>query len=94
MLQHFYDKNIMSERKKTVTEKPYVTAFMLQLFYDKKICLRVKKTVTDKPWQTCYMAKPFHHSKIWDTKRFERNNKKLLFFRKFVTEKLIFRSSR
>ena len=54
----------MSERKKTVTEKPYVTAFMLQLFYDKKICLRVKKTVTDKPWQTCYMAKPFHHSKI------------------------------
>ena len=43
MLQHFYDKNIMFERKKTVTDKPYVTAFMLQLFYDKKNMFESKK---------------------------------------------------
>ena len=42
------------------------------------------------------MTKPFRHSKIWDTKRFKRikKNQELPPVGKFVTEVLIFRSSR
>ena len=52
--------------------------------------------ITDKPWQIMLLAKPFRHSKIQGNKRFKKikKNQKLPSFAKFVTEMLIFRSSR
>ena len=53
--------------------------------------------IADKPWQIILHAKPFRHSKILGNKRFKRINKnhqKLRSFGKFVTEMLIFGSSR
>ena len=58
--------------------------------------MREKKQQQRNLGKTCYMKKPFCGSKFWDTKRFKRiqKNQEIPLFGKFVTEVLIFRSSR